>query len=378
MRITIVGAGIFGLAAALELRSRGHHVTICEQEQIPCPRASSTDESKSIRRTNYREKTYVELVQRAAHQWRIWHQQLSRAIYFQSGLLMIDYDFSPASRAYHNLHTLGGGEGGVQLLSLTEARRRFPQFAFKQEDVLIYDPWAGYLRSAQALTDLADLARSQGVKIHEQTPVTAVKEIGDEVQVICEETLTCDRAILAAGAWIVRLLPQLTHHLRITRQQMAFFRTDQPEAFARERFPNWLVRSTTEVWYGFPYLQEGYLKVTDDLTLEEAVPDVARDATPEFLERVRQFVADRLPVLAGAELIGGRSCLYTNTPDDHFIIDWAPGSRRVLISGCGSGHGFKFGASIGPVIADALEDKHNPLGNLFRIGDRFSEDVVLE
>ena len=72
-----------------------------------------------------------------------------------------------------------------------------------------------------------------------------------------------------------------------------------------------------------------------------------------------------------ASSTGGRACLYTNTPDDHFVIDWAPGARGILIAGCGSGHGFKFGGSIGPVIADALEDRENPLGDLFRLGQRF-------
>ena len=71
--------------------------------------------------------------------------------------------------------------------------------------------------------------------------------------------------------------------------------------------------------------------------------------------------------------MGGRSCLYAATPDDHFIVDWAPGSSRVLVAGGGSGHGFKFGGGIGPVIADAVEDTHNPLGDRFRIGSRFDD-----
>jgi glycine/D-amino acid oxidase-like deaminating enzyme len=71
----------------------------------------------------------------------------------------------------------------------------------------------------------------------------------------------------------------------------------------------------------------------------------------------------------------GRKCLYCNTPDDHFVIDWLPGSERVLIAGGGSGHGFKFGSSLGPVISDALEEKDNCYGKLFRIGERFGSDV---
>ena len=77
-----------------------------------------------------------------------------------------------------------------------------------------------------------------------------------------------------------------------------------------------------------------------------------------------------LPMMTpDAEPVGGRSCLYTNTPDNGFVVDWI--SERILVAGCGSGHGFKFGGSIGPVVADALEDKHNPLGDALRIGRRF-------
>ncbi len=361
------------MAAALELRRRGHDVILCEQEQVPSPRASSTDVSKVIRRTGYPEQAYRELVERSQQQWKIWHQQFSQAIYYQTGMLAMERDFSPGSRAHSNWEIFGDQEDGVQRLSRKEAGERFPQFVLEEEDVLLYDPWTGYLRSGQALTDLASLARSEGVQIREQTAVTAVEEVGDKVQVSSDETLSCDRAIVAAGAWIVQLLPRIKRHLRITRNQMAFFQPEKPEAFDQTRFPVWSVTSPEEAWYGFPYLQEGYVKVADDLKLEETHPDIDREPTEEFLERARQFVAARIPALAEGELIGGRSCLYTNTPDDNFMIDWAPGSQRILIAGCGSGHGFKFGGSIGGVIADALEEKHNENGDLFRIGNRLSE-----
>ena len=77
--------------------------------------------------------------------------------------------------------------------------------------------------------------------------------------------------------------------------------------------------------------------------------------------------------MAKGKVVGGSKCFFTNTPDDHFIIDWAPRSQRILIAGGGSSHGFKFGGSIGKVIADALEEKANRLGDLFRLGDRLSQ-----
>ncbi len=371
MRVAIIGAGIFGLTAALELRGRGHQVTVFERDEVPCPQASSTDVSKVIRRTNYPEQTYVELVERAAHQWRLWHERLSRAIYFQTGKLMIAPDLEPNNPVYQTWKAWENVEGGPRPLALEEARRRFPQFDLRPSDTLLEDTWTGYLRSGQAVADLAELAAAEGVQVHQQSPVEEVEERG-EVCVVCHgDTQVFDRAIVAAGAWVARLLPQLGPHLHLTRQQMAFFIPRDPELFTRG-FPIWSVLGENKAWYGFPLLQEGYVKVADDLKVEEvADPDIGRNPTDEFLAAARAFVDDRIPTLADAELVGGRSCLYTNTPDNHFVIDWVPGSQRVLVAGCGCGHGFKFGGSIGPVIADALEEKDNSLGDLFRVGERF-------
>ncbi len=373
MRVGIVGAGIFGLAAALELNRRGHQVSLFERGPIPCPDASSTDVSKVIRRTSYPEETYQELVERAAHQWRQWHDQLSRAIYYQTGKLNIWGDLPADSPARRGLKTLRQRGKPVEVLSPTQVRQCFPQFTVQDDDTLFYDSWSGYLRSGQAVADLADLARERGVAIRSHTPVQDLAETDRGIRLTTEaERPLFDRVVVAAGAWVVRLFPTLRDHLRITRQQMAFLAPAKPEEFAQKVFPVWTVLSPEAAWYGFPLLREGYVKIAEDSKVECAEPEADRQPSPGFFDQARAFVAQRLPALEEARLVGGRACLYTNTPDDHFVIDWAPAARGILIAGCGSGHGFKFGGSIGPVIADALEDRQNPLGDLFRLGPRFA------
>ena len=377
MNVCIAGAGIFGMAAALELRERGHEVTLIERGEIPNPEASSTDVSKVIRRTNYPNEIYVELVTRAAAQWREWHERTSRSIYFQTGKLIAVHGFGPEHEALAGWETLSRLGKDVTELTAKEVNRRFPQFTVSDEDRLFYDPWSGYLRSGQALADLAGLARDAGVEIRENTLVTAVEETGSGARVRWSTAShDCDRAVVAAGPWVGKLLPAMATRVRITRQQMAFFLPKDPAPFERGRFPVWSILSPGNLWYGFPYLHEGFVKVAEDSKVDDTTVDVSREPTPAFLAWARDFVAARIPALDGAAPAGGRSCLYTNMADmedEEFVIDWAPGCERVLIAGCGCGHGFKFGGSIGPVIADALEDKENRLGDLFRIGTRFEK-----
>ena len=372
MNVGVVGGGIFGLAAALELLDRGHRVTVLEREGIPGSRASSNDVSKVIRRIGYQHETYVELVERADCQWRIWQEQVGGSFLFRTGQVSI---VSGSSHYTSHYRTWSGPDltaDSSQYLSAKEARTRFPQFRYLEDDTVRYDPWTGYLRSGQAVADLAGLAQARGLEIRIEFPVAELEETGATVHVRSgAEVLTFDRVVAAAGAWIVQLWPGLAQHLCLTRNQMVFFIPRDRELFSRQKLPIWSVNTGQEAWYGFPMLAEGYVKVADDLKDDETHPEVERTNTDRFIERVSRFVQERMPGLHGAEMVGGRSCLYTNTPDDHFVIDWAPGSRNILIAGCGSGHGFKFGGSIGPVIADALEEKHNPLGDLFRIGTRF-------
>jgi len=361
------------MATALELRSRGHEVTLCERGTIPAADASSTDVSKAIRRIHYPEEEYIELVTQAAQQWSNWQERSGSSFYHRPGFLSVSRAFPAESKVHGGHATLRRLGLEPESLSIEEARRRFPQLVVKEGDTVFYDSWSGYLRSSEAMARLAEFAREDGVEIRQGTTIQEVDDRPEEVRLVSTDghTVSCDRAIVSAGAWVTRLFPQLQRHLRLTRQQMAFFVPRDPAAFRREVFPVWSVLAPDDCWYGFPLLDEGYVKVAGDNRAHEADPESHREPTDEFLTQAREFVADRIPALADGELVGGRSCFYTNTADEHFVVDWAPHSSRVLIAGCGSGHGFKFGGAIGPVIADAVEDRDNPLARLFKIGERF-------
>ena len=375
MNIAVVGAGIFGVAAALELRDRAHAVTLFEQGRAPYARASSTDTSKTIRRLYGHNATYVDLVERAAIKWRDWAMRLGEPIYVRTGQLQIERDFHPGSRIHDSWEFMSTRDTTVEILSISDARVRFPQFLYHDGETCLYDPWGGYIASGDAVAGLVRLARESGIAVREDTPVTDVSEDSIGARVRADgRALHFDCVVVAAGVWIERLVPEVGRHIRPTRQEMAFFKPDDPGLLASGGMPVWAVNPETDGWYGHPLRRQGWVKVANDLRGDVVDPDAPRVVTPAFLDAARGFLAARIPALARAPLVDSRMCLYEETPDRHFIIDWAPGSRRILVAGGCSGHGFKFGGSIGDVIADALEHKDGRDGALFRIGRRFGSE----
>ena len=376
MNVGVIGAGVFGLASAIELRERGHAVTVFDQGKVPYEAASSTDVSKAIRRTWYAgdNETYVELVERAAERWREWEERSGTSFYHKVGGAYVVSGIEPGSPMDASVDYLRSRGAGIMVLTAPEARARFPQFRLADDELCVSDPWTGYIESARAISVMCRLAREGGVSVREESPVAGVEERTGHVEVALSDGRRAgfDRVVVAVGVWIGRLLPEIGAHVRVTHQEMLLIEPPDPAQFAGGTMPVWSINPDDEGWYGFPLLREGYAKAAIDPPGATVDPDLDRAGTQAFSERALAFLERRIPDLARGRVVGGRSCLYATTPDDHFIVDWRPGSSRVLVAGGGSGHGFKFGGSIGPVVADALEDIHNPLGDRFRIGSRFS------
>lgn len=374
MKIAIIGAGIFGLAAAIELRVRGHEITMFEQGSVPYKNATSNDVSKGIRRTWYAgdNKTYVELVERAASGWRLWEKRFHANIYHQTGGVAILNSFEPGSPMYESVQFLQSRDPNeVEVLDAKQARARFPQFNIMNDEICIYDPWSGYIESGRAISYLGRLAREENINIIENTPVLGLEELASGVKLFTEgQARKYDRAIVATGVWIGKLLPTIGQFLQVTHQEMVLIEARRPDMFKHGTMPVWGIDPDGEGWYGFPLLREGYLKIAKEPLGETVDPDVDRQGTPSFLEQTKEFLRKRIPELSKGTVVDSRACLYASTPDDHFFIDYVPSFSRIFVSGGGSGHGFKFGASIGPVIADAIEERDNPLGNRFKLANR--------
>ncbi len=376
MTVAVVGAGIFGVAAALELSLRSHRVTLFDADVVPAPRAASTDEAKAIRRVRYAgdKAGYVEMAERSADQWHAWERQTGRHVLHRTGHLSIVRNHTAPRSLIHEsvrwLHARGAIE--VQELSAAALRRRFPQFTVADDEAGVYDPWGGYLESAAAVRMLADLAVDAGVTLRERTAVAAVGERAGAATVrAAGAEHAFDRVVVAAGAWIGRLLPALARRLRVTRQETLLLPAPGAAAFAYPRMPTWGADPDGDEWYGFPLLRGGCVKVARDRLGPAVDAGAERAGTSLFAADAEAMLRRRIPALAGSPGACGRSCLYTMTTDAHFIIDRVPGGERLVVAGAGSGHAFKFGGVLGPLIAGVVEGLPDPAGAPFRIGSRF-------
>lgn len=357
--VAVVGAGVFGAAAARELRRRGHAVTLLDPGPLPHPLAASTDVSKAVR-MDYADPFYMDLMAEAFPIWDALNREGGEPLYHQDGFLILtagpagpgDFEFE-ASRG------LAARGVAVEPVSPEVIARRGGAFASGVFTGGYFNPRAGWAESGRVVARFVEDAAARGVVLRPER-VTALAERGNRVTGVVTasgERLNADVVVVAGGAWTPDFLPELRPFLHATAQPVFHFRPEDPEPFRPGRFPVWAASLTTEGWYGFPALPDGRVKVANHGPGRPLRPEDPRQVTPEEEARFREFLATALPALAGAPLAESRVCLYTDTPDGDFLIDRHPGRPGLVVATGGSGHGFKFAPVLGAVIADVVEGK---------------------
>lgn len=383
MRIAVIGLGGTGAAAAHFLASAGHEVHGFEQGRIGNTLGSSHGESRIIRYT-YPDPLYTRLMGEA---YPLWHD-LDRAsrdpLIVRCGGLFVGPRDHPELAAIAS--SLDEGGHPYDMLDPAACRARFPAMRLAAGEAAIYQADSGFLRATDCVRANARLARAHGAHLHEDTRVVALHASGSSVTLEIapagsgetetagagRDRVQCDAAIVAAGPWVGRLLDALQLPLVVTRQQLVYFRIGtNPELFVPERFPVWIDAATYD--YGFPI--DGRIagvKVGFHRQGTVVHPSAPRPPVEEAFIRERfAYVARRFPDLT-SDVLHEQVCLYTNTPDEDFIVDEAPGLPGVwIVSGC-SGHGFKFTVLLGRIAAD-LATGAGPARDLSRFSlDRFS------
>jgi sarcosine oxidase len=363
--VIIVGLGAVGSAAAFQLAQRGVNVLGIDRHAPPHTLGSSHGDSRITRVAIGEGEQYTPLVRRSHQIWRELEERTGEELLNVTGGLIISSDARQVTTHVPNFfeNTLAAAKRfGIEheMLGARELRELFPQFKVRDNEIGYYEPGAGYLRPEACVRAQLTLAEEQGARLHRNERVLGVADAGGIVTVRTDAAeYRARQLIVAAGAWLPEFLdPDLAHHFTVTRQVHYWFDVAAPiERFQPPNFPVWIweLQDQRHVIYGFPAIdgEAGGIKIATEQYALATHPDtVGRDVgDDEKRAMYESLVAPNFPDV-GARCIKALTCLYTATPDFHFVIDRHPRMPNVVIASPCSGHGFKHSAAVGEALAD--------------------------
>jgi sarcosine oxidase len=353
--VVVVGLGAMGSAVTYTLARRGLRVLALDRYIPPHSQGSSHGKTRMIREAYYEHPLYVPLVRRAYKLWEeLAHEAGGKVLFKKTGGLVVGPRDCPmvtgaiqTSMQYTIPH---------EIISAGKLRRRFPTFAPLEEWVGVYETRAGLLFSEVILGTYLELARKYEAELRAEEPVRSLRAANGVVRVeTARATYEAGRVVVAAGPWMAELLPELALPLAVERQVSYWV---EPVRDPRNFTPDWMPVSLWEYapgkyFFTMPDAGDG-VKVGLHHGGETTTPDSVRRTVAPDEQAVMYDILRRFVPFAKGRLLASTVCLYTNTPDGHFIVDQHPAHPEItLVSAC-SGHGFKFVNVLAECVADAL------------------------
>jgi sarcosine oxidase len=364
----IAGLGAMGSAAAFHLSRRGARVLGLDRYRPPHLLGSSHGKSRIIRQAYFEHPQYVPLVQRAYSCWAELERLTGVSLLVRTGGLMVGHPDSAVVRGA--LRSALEHGLAYDTLDRRALHARYPVFHAPEDAVAVWEPDAGFLRPEACIDAHLTLARSYGATLAFDEGMSSWTPTGDGVSVVTSSgTYSARRLILAAGAWMAELLPELHLPLTVERCVQHWF---EPGAHATKfdsrHFPVFIWEYAPErTWYGIPSdtavptrESAGVKLALHHQGVRTRADSVVREVTSEDTDPVRSLVQRLLPDADGA-IRESIVCLYTNTPDEDFIIDSPAEFPQVVVVSACSGHGFKFSSAIGEAVAQMVLDEHTAL-----------------
>jgi sarcosine oxidase len=354
----VIGLGGMGSAAAFHLARRGKRVLGLEQYEMLHERGSSHGLTRIIRLAYHEHPSYVPLLRRSYELWHELEALAGEELLITTGSVEGGPQDGPTFRgslAAAELHDLPH-----EVLDPTELRERFPAYhAFDADTRVVFQPDGGFLLAERSLLAHLNQAIAQGAELHFHEALREWELTADGGVTVRTERATyeADRLVLCAGAWAGKVVPQLAPLARPERQVLAWFQPTAPELFGVERFPVFLLDTEEGSHYGFPVHDVPGFKIGRYHHLREPMDpdDPDRDTRPDDEAILRAFVTRHFPDGAGPTLML-KACIFTNSPDEHFLIDLLPDAPQVSLAAGFSGHGYKFCSLVGEVMADLATD----------------------
>jgi sarcosine oxidase len=361
----VVGVGGMGSAAAYHLADRGLDVLGLERYDVPHTQGSSHGYTRIIRLAYYEHPSYVPLLRSAYDEWAALGEERGEDLVRETGSVAVGPEgsdiFEGARRACRE-HDLDH-----DVLSGAELNDRFPGYDVPADFRAVFQPRGGFLVPEDCIVAHVEGAQARGADIRARTAVRDWRPLDDGGVAVeagsaltgADETTTyeADSLVVAAGAWTGKLLPGLDPVLEPERQVLGWFQPDSPADFAPETFPVFSMRCGEGYFYGFPVHEVPGVKVGKYNHRREAVDPDEMDREPNATdERILREYVDGYFADAAGPTMRLSTCMFTNTPDERFVIDTHPEHPQVAVAAGFSGHGFKFSSVVGSVVADLVAD----------------------
>ncbi len=359
----VVGAGVFGTWTAHHLRASGMHVTLVDAYGPGNSRSSSGDESRILRCGYGADAIYSQMAWRSLGQWRELQSRLAAhedPIWHPCGVLWLGAAGDPYVKATQD--TLGAEDLPLTTLDADDVRARFPHLHADGIGHALLEPECGVLMARRAVRTLAAQLVQEGVRfIRSRVALPWVPGKLTHLHLDERHDVAGDVFVLACGAWLPRVLPQVVGSLvRPTRQVVVYFGTPAgDDRFGPSHTPAWV--DFASGIYGVPDVEGRGLKVGIDSHGPAIDPDDDdRMIDAASIARIREWLQRRMPAMADAPVIESRVCQYENTATGDFLIDRHPEHDNVWIVGGGSGHGFKHGPAVGEYVARLIATRGAP------------------
>ena len=368
--VIVAGVGGMGASAAYHLARRGLRVLGLERHDIPHAFGSSHGQTRIIRLAYAEHPGYVPLLRRAYELWREMGERADERLLYTTG--GIDADHAGGAMFEGSLRSCR--EHGIrhEVLDGAAVNRRFPGYRLPERHACLHQPDAGFVLPERAIVTHVVAAQAHGAAIRAREAVLGWDALpGGGVRVrTTRGSYEAGRLVLSPGAWLGSLAPALARLAVPERQVLGWFQPDRPALFGPDRFPVANLAFDDGRYYLLPTWGVPGVKIGRYHHAGEAVDPDALDRSfstdDEALLRLclwRYFPEANGPTMALA------ACMFTNTPDEHFIIDTLPGAPEVLVVSACSGHGFKFVPVVGEIVADLVTAGQSRFDlSMFRLG----------
>ena len=350
----VIVLGGMGSAALAHLVGRGLDVLGLEQFETGHDRGSSHGQTRIIRRAYFEHPDYVPLVDRSYALWAELESATDTQLVHQTGLALFGEPGGavvPGVRRAAAAHKLD-----IRDVALAEVPRRFPGFAPSADMEVLYEPDAGYLAVEACVQAHLQLARTKGAHIAEREAVLSWRSTGTEVEVVSQGARHKARhLVICAGAWTSTLLRDWCVPMQVRRVVVSWFNTRGLSYRVEDGCPIFCFDTHDGFYYGFPVLDERGVKIArhdqgeiirDPSTIDRSEQSADRASIERFIDR---YLPDVKPTATHHSV-----CMYTMTPDGHFVIDRHRDFPNVWIAAGFSGHGFKFAPVVGSILADLV------------------------